>query len=768
MQQRATRAPAVRSSVPAPLANPMHRRMAGMQRTSGNQAIARAIGARVLPASLPEGRSGDVFEQEAERAARAAEKPAAARTPVRGSVAQAAGAGQALSTVDRRFFEKRFGADLGGVRVHTGNAAAEAARFLGAAAFTVGADIVFAAGRYQPGSREGRGLLAHELAHVLQQTGTGNAAGIAARTWMPMVQREEPKEKPRAKDEKATDAGAKPAENALPALGKGLKHQAAFFEWWKSIAGLTGSFDAWTENPKNKLSEKESTPKGITKDMFNQLARKANISPKQDYDKMSVPQAADIAKVMWKNSGADQLDNRGVSLMVADWYWENKEEAFRGIRRALRDAGYRADPPDDKLDTQLTGVLNAIEPLKAIKLITEAWSKHNSEAFPASDKDSKDRADQRVKSRSKQAADISKEDKFLAPRERLVTDWLPHILGHKYGDEEFTEMAPGFTPAGVADNYTTCGLLPAYVARKFGLHFQDAVKPAEGRAGRAASGDKLAAEGLNAVRDLARQRGAWIKPTGNAKPKPGDIYGLAATGDIDGPLFSHVGVIVDATGTLEDKDQGAKDYRKKKQEKAAKDAVAKAKMEAKQKGKRANVKPAPPPSPAPAAKPEDKTTATGGEAAAAKTHATGSPPPAPAGSKTEIWKTGDAGQGHPKYTTTDPQDKSKIVIVPREHAALFVYREYDPVAKTLSGEGDGAPRKLAGWVDIEKYLGFRPVSKEEAAADKKRYEEEEDEKKAKAEAAEREKKERVAAARGVKPATANKIQTAAPVKPKAP
>lgn len=80
-------------------------------------------------------------------------------------------AGEPLSGATRAFFEPRFGADLGGVRVHTDGAAAVASRALQAQAFTVGSHIFFAAGRFQPETPAGRFLLAHELAHTIQQTG---------------------------------------------------------------------------------------------------------------------------------------------------------------------------------------------------------------------------------------------------------------------------------------------------------------------------------------------------------------------------------------------------------------------------------------------------------------------------------------------------------------------------------------------------------------------------------------------------------------------
>jgi Domain of unknown function (DUF4157) len=77
--------------------------------------------------------------------------------------------GEPLSAPDRAFFEPRLDADLSNVRVHADAAAAHSAETLGARAYVFGSDIVFGAGEYRPESPAGRRLLAHELAHVLQQ-----------------------------------------------------------------------------------------------------------------------------------------------------------------------------------------------------------------------------------------------------------------------------------------------------------------------------------------------------------------------------------------------------------------------------------------------------------------------------------------------------------------------------------------------------------------------------------------------------------------------
>jgi hypothetical protein len=83
-------------------------------------------------------------------------------------------AGSTLSPDVRAVTEPRFGRDFGGVRVHTGGPAAEAARAVNARAFTVGHDIVFGPGEFSPQTPGGLRLLAHELTHVVQQGQAGH------------------------------------------------------------------------------------------------------------------------------------------------------------------------------------------------------------------------------------------------------------------------------------------------------------------------------------------------------------------------------------------------------------------------------------------------------------------------------------------------------------------------------------------------------------------------------------------------------------------
>jgi hypothetical protein len=103
-------------------------------------------------------------------------------SPVRNLMGSSAG--RPLDAPVRSFMESRLGADFSDVRIHTGGNATEAARSVQAHAYTVGSDVVFQDGQYNPSSSDGQKMLAHELTHVVQQRsgpvdGTPAAGGIS-------------------------------------------------------------------------------------------------------------------------------------------------------------------------------------------------------------------------------------------------------------------------------------------------------------------------------------------------------------------------------------------------------------------------------------------------------------------------------------------------------------------------------------------------------------------------------------------------------------
>lgn len=100
------------------------------------------------------------------------------RHAIPGSVHETLSApGQALEGATRAEMGLRLGHDFSQVRVHTDAQAAASAQAVHALAYTVGQDIVFANGQYAPGTPQGQRLLAHELTHVVQQSGAPTAPG---------------------------------------------------------------------------------------------------------------------------------------------------------------------------------------------------------------------------------------------------------------------------------------------------------------------------------------------------------------------------------------------------------------------------------------------------------------------------------------------------------------------------------------------------------------------------------------------------------------
>jgi Domain of unknown function (DUF4157) len=91
------------------------------------------------------------------------------------AISHSKGSGQLLDPQTRQQMESSIGADFSGVKIHTGNTAVQLSRDLNARAFTSGSDIYFNSGEYNPSSKDGQHLLAHELTHVVQQGG-GNTA----------------------------------------------------------------------------------------------------------------------------------------------------------------------------------------------------------------------------------------------------------------------------------------------------------------------------------------------------------------------------------------------------------------------------------------------------------------------------------------------------------------------------------------------------------------------------------------------------------------
>jgi hypothetical protein len=129
-----------------------------LQRTAGNAAVSALLLQR-----LPQEEDPHQSPAETDVGTTAPERPEPGRT---------------LALPVRQDMERRFGRDLSNVRVHTDEGSERQVTAQGADAMTRGSDVSFAPGGYRPETAEGRWLIAHELAHVMQQHG-GTEGGLA-------------------------------------------------------------------------------------------------------------------------------------------------------------------------------------------------------------------------------------------------------------------------------------------------------------------------------------------------------------------------------------------------------------------------------------------------------------------------------------------------------------------------------------------------------------------------------------------------------------
>jgi Domain of unknown function (DUF4157)/HopA1 effector protein family len=142
----------------------------------GNQAALRLLGREravrsdAQPTTEPSFEAPDVLVQAK------ADGPTDAPVSVQQALEGGTDSGVTMRPGLRSAMESAFAADFSGIRIHTGASAARLNRDLNAHAFTVGQDIFFNAGEYRPDTSGGRRLLAHELTHVLQQSGGSRAA----------------------------------------------------------------------------------------------------------------------------------------------------------------------------------------------------------------------------------------------------------------------------------------------------------------------------------------------------------------------------------------------------------------------------------------------------------------------------------------------------------------------------------------------------------------------------------------------------------------
>jgi lysozyme family protein len=447
-----------------------------LQRLIGNQAVQQLVQAK-LEAGCPQ----DTYERTADRVAGhvvdgdAASTPSprreegagegqislTAKSPSSAGLLRGLGVGKPLSPPVRALMESRFGCDFGSVRVHTGAQAAQSAQTVGARAYTAGRDVVFGAGQYETGTNEGRRLLAHELAHVVQQRGRldghtkkshigfsnpvkalvgrigavvpsiqrqvkpgaekakpsvsvwerGQRALARARAVLEMGEAASCEEKNAASDELWAVVGiieqqqiagiARPEEavtmrdlkgQLLKEIGRLMDagvcgasstrqreaspkakktDDAAFWEWWKLVAGYEGSLKDWRKRPENKRDRGGETNCGVTKKMYKAHAKGLGLPPTDEgFEAMTPDQAMLFGRMIWKASGAHKVKNTGVALVLADWYWGGID--LGRFSALLKEKGQAASFKEGSPDAATIAFMNTLSPKELIELMSDA------------------------------------------------------------------------------------------------------------------------------------------------------------------------------------------------------------------------------------------------------------------------------------------------------------------------------------------------------------------------------------------------------------
>lgn len=265
-----------------------------------------------------------------------------------GGVQAEKGSGKSLEPETRSEMEIAFKQDFGDVRIHTGTAADKLARELGAKAFTTGKDIFFQEGTYQPSSEAGKGLLGHELTHVMQQAsgiggrseligqvddaleeeaaragwavGEGRRVSVETASAAPILQRQAAAET----EEAAAEDPKKEVKKAVGKITTGLKKEdIEELLRWAAKCQMLG-FDAEAEKAIDEAAEKAST---ILKSKIATLDVK---SAKEEMVRELLNAVADVMAL-----GGDEKAVESALKKALDWAEAQLAPVVEKLRTAL-------------------------------------------------------------------------------------------------------------------------------------------------------------------------------------------------------------------------------------------------------------------------------------------------------------------------------------------------------------------------------------------------------------------------------------------------
>jgi len=285
--------------------------------------------------------------------------------------------GAMLDGTSRTFFEPRFGYDFSRVRVHSDAQAAASAQAVSASAFTVGHDIVFAAGQFAPRTQAGRRLLAHELTHVAQQAGSDPAPRLQRQAAGP-----------------AAPSGPAPASSPAPGPASGLSDAML-----RQIARqLREAMEGWGTDEDSIYAALS----GRTPDQVNEIGRVYNDMYQRDLqadlqDELSDSELKHLATVLVGPPSQPDATPDQQASGLADVVAVQLDKAMSGLgtdetsiysaltgrtvdeRKAIKDAYKRLTKND--LETDLRDEMSGSELNRALMLLNQGMQQPEDEIY---------------------------------------------------------------------------------------------------------------------------------------------------------------------------------------------------------------------------------------------------------------------------------------------------------------------------------------------------------------------------------------------------
>ena len=195
-------------------------------------------------------------------------------------IEQARGNGQPLAKDIKEPMEKAFRADFSRVKIHTDTQADQFNQSIQAKAFTTGQDVFFRQGEYNPGSRGGQELLAHELTHVVQQNGMAVQRTYGSAPQEQSIQRVEKKDD-HADASRRSDSPELEPEVERQEYTKEDVHELNQFNW--GVCGFVAAYQAALTKKRKVTYPGERVSKEILLDMVLRF-NDNKLSPKEKDD----------------------------------------------------------------------------------------------------------------------------------------------------------------------------------------------------------------------------------------------------------------------------------------------------------------------------------------------------------------------------------------------------------------------------------------------------------------------------------------------------